>query len=94
MAFKRKEKLCPPFYSAISDNRLTYIDGSQFNKQDSTDVSRETLQRLLVLIKLHVSRESLPDAELREHNVQNFLDIHIARDPSKELRSKPHILGS
>lgn len=78
MAFKRKEKLCPPFYSAISDNRLTYIDGSQFNKQDSTDVSRE----------------SLPDAELREHNVQNFLDIHIARDPSKELRSKPHILGS
>ncbi|MRN42199.1 MULTISPECIES: hypothetical protein [unclassified Brucella] len=85
MAFKRKGKLCPPFYSAISDSRLTYNDGSQFNKQDSTDVSRETLQRLLVLIKLHVSRESLPDAELRENNVQNFLDIHIARDPSKEL---------
>ncbi|WP_245680276.1 MULTISPECIES: hypothetical protein [Brucella] len=69
----------------MSDSRLTYIDGSQFNKRDSTDVSRETLQRLLVLIKPDVSRESLPDAELRENNVQDFLDIHIARDPSKEL---------
>ncbi|QMV27229.1 hypothetical protein GRI33_10055 [Brucella sp. BO3] len=85
MAFKRKGKLCLPFYSAISDSRLTYNDGSQFNKQDSTDVSRETLQRLLVLIKPDVSRESLPDAELRENNVQDFLDIHIARDPPKEL---------
>ncbi|MDL2331512.1 hypothetical protein [Brucella inopinata] len=85
MASKRKEKLCPPFYSAISDSRLTYIDGSQFNKQDSTDVSRETLQRLLMLIMPDVSRESLPDAKLRENNVQDFLDIHIARDPSKEL---------
>jgi hypothetical protein len=40
-----------------------------------------------------VSRESLPDAELREYHAEKLLHIYSTRDPAQPIRGKSKLLG-